>query len=513
MEPVVTPAEMAAIDAEAPEPVTELIARAGWATAQAARRLLGSAAGKRVVILAGKGNNGADGRAAVPHLEAAGARCLVVNLEPEPELDRADGDGGLGRLDIDLVIDACYGTGLRRPFDGIGLARSLRLNGVLHPDDPTRPGPVPVLAVDTPSGVDGLTGAVNGRPLPATATVTFAAWKPGLLFRPGRALAGAVTVADIGLDCSRATRFLLGPDDLVRWPVRRPDDHKWRRAVLVVGGSPGMEGAPALAAIGAFRSGAGYVTLARPGAIASSPGSPGATLGGPSEAVHRPIGERWADDLLDVPPGETAGPDGPAEGVGPAARYGAAVIGPGLADTAANRAAVRRWWTEASIPTVVDAGALTTLAAVVPAGTTAPVPAGPRVVTPHDGEFVRLAGHRPGQDRIEAARDLARRLASVVLLKGPTTVIADPGGSVLLSTAGDARLATAGSGDVLAGLVASALAGDCGPLEAAGLAAELHGQAARRGPIVGFTASDLGPLVAEVGSELADGPVRQPDRW
>lgn len=509
MRPVVTPTEMAAIDAEAPESVDELIARAGWATARAALGVLGSAYGKRVTVLAGKGNNGADGRAAVPHLERAGARCTVHDLAALVTDGRIPAGGGVAiggdryrPEPPDLVIDACFGTGLRSPFDAMAAISALGLDPATL--DLAAPGRIPVLAVDIPSGVDGATGEMRGRPLPATATVTFGAPKPGLLLLPGRRHVGRLIVADIGLDCSRATMAHLDLSDLGQWPRPADDDHKWRRAVAVIGGAPGMSGAPRLAALGALRAGAGYATLAIPGS-ASAAGGVAAPGGGgrsglgvpvpPIEAVGQPMGEHWADQVLD---GEDP------IGSGSSARHGAVVVGPGLADTRANRRAVARWWAESEVPSVIDAGALTALAASGPGQGS-----GSRtrhVLTPHDGEFARLAGRPPGIDRVGAVRSLAAARDAVVLLKGPTTVVADPGGSVLVSTAGDARLATAGTGDVLAGIVAAGLAGGLDPFRAAGLGAELHGQAARRGRGVGLIASDLPALVAGLLAERVAGP-------
>ncbi len=486
MRPVVTPTEMAAIDAEAPEPVEELIERAGWATARAAIELLDRPYGSRVVVLAGKGNNGADGRSAVRHLRRAGVNGEVVDIG-----DRAmSPEGAAGppssrsaaRLrpePPDLIVDACYGTGLRRPFD----ARTL----------PIEVGDTPILAVDIPSGVDGATGELRDHPLSATATVTFAAAKPGLLLEPGRSRVGRLIVADIGLDCSRATIHHVEAADLRRWPGRSVDDHKWRRAVAVVGGGPGMTGAPGLAAVGALRAGAGYATISIPGSAPSPPTSgpetdsigAGSVGAGPIEAVGSPVGERWAEDLADR-----------------LDRFGAAVVGPGLADHQPNREQVGRWWAEAPVPTVFDAGALTALVAIGPPW---PQPGAARVLTPHEGELARLLGRRPGPDRIAEARSLAAHLGAVVLIKGPTTVVAEPGGEVLLSTAGDARLATAGTGDVLSGIVAAGLAAGLEPLLAAGLAAEVHGRAAGRGHAVGLVASDLPVLVAELLSEVRTG--------
>ena len=176
MEAIVTPEEMAAIDAAAPEPVDELIQRAGGAVARAALEMLGGAYGRRVTILAGKGNNGADGIEAGRRLAERGVRCRVI-----------DADAPVGKLPAaDLVIDAGYGTGFRGSFT-----------------PPELPTPTtPVLAVDIPSGVLGLTGQAAGRPWSATRTITFAAWKPGLMLADGPGLAGEVVVADIGLDAT-----------------------------------------------------------------------------------------------------------------------------------------------------------------------------------------------------------------------------------------------------------------------------------------------------------------------
>ncbi len=468
MRPVVTPAEMAAIDAEAPEPVEELIERAAWAVAREAVAMLDhSPYGKRIAVLAGKGNNGADGRGAVVHLERRGARCTVIDIGAGSSDDsgqRVD----LSNLRFDLIIDACFGTGLTRPFDADGL--------------PVTVGDTPVLSVDIPSGVDGLSGAELGRAVQANRTVTFAAEKPGLLLHPGRALAGEIIVADIGLDCSRASIFHLGLDDVMRgWPRRAVDGHKWRQAVAVIGGSPGMTGAPALASMAALRAGAGYVTQSIPGSHGS--GEVGPTE--PREAVRVPVSQDWSGEV-----------------VATIDRHGAVVVGPGLPATNEGGEQVARYLAETTTPSVLDAGALTSLAARGEIDAVFAKAAATHVLTPHEGEFATLNGSAPGEDRIADTRALAARLGAVVLLKGPTTVIAEPGGRVLLSTAGDARLATAGTGDVLSGVIAAGLAGGLEPLFAAGLGAELHGRAALRGPSVGLTALDLPPAISAVLSDL-----------
>jgi NAD(P)H-hydrate epimerase len=451
MLPVLTPDEMAAVDAAASEPTDVLIGRAGAAVARRALGLLGGAYGRRVVVVAGKGNNGNDGRAAAERLRRRGVHVTVIPAVEAP-----------GRLPpADLVIDAAYGTGFR---------------GEYHPPDPRG---APVLAVDIPSGVDGLTGAVHGAALPAVATVTFAALKPGLLFPPGRTLAGEVEVADIGLDVEpQATVHLVERSDVARWlPPRPPDWHKWRAAVVIAAGSPGMTGSVHLAARAAQRTGAGMVRVASPG-LDHDPGLP-------TEAVG-----------IAVP---AAGWDGVV--LEQLARAHALVVGPGLGLSAPTVTSVHQVVAGAAVPVLVDGDGLTALGDQ--AGAVIGRRSAPTVVTPHDGEFARLAGTPPGDDRIAAARGLAREIAAVVLLKGPTTVVAEPSGRgrVLLAAAGDARLATAGTGDVLSGVVGALLAQGLGPLEAAAAGAWIHGQAARHGPPRGLVASDV---VAGIPAVLGD---------
>jgi NAD(P)H-hydrate epimerase len=435
--PVVTPDEMGAIDAAAPEPVEVLVERAGRAVAAAAMRLLGGAYGRRVVVVAGKGNNGNDGRAAARVLARRGVRAEV--------LDAADLPDGLPTCD--LVVDAAYGTGFRGEWTA--------------PDTSA-----PVLAVDIPSGVDGRTGAAAGRPFAASATVTFAALKPGLLLADGPELAGEVEVADIGLDVSSARAHVVEAADVAAGLPGRPrSGHKWQSAVRVVAGSPGMTGAAHLASAAAFRAGAGYVTLSSPG-LDDDPGAP-------TEVVRRPLpAGGWAETVLED-----------------AERYGALAVGPGLGTNDDAQAGVRAVVAAWPGPIVVDGDGLTALGdavADVVGGRTVPA-----VLTPHEGEFARLAGSSPGGDRFEAVRALAAATGAVVLLKGPTTLVAEPGGEVLVTTTGDARLATAGTGDVLTGVVAALLAGGVEPARAAAFGAFLHGRAGALGFRHGLVASDL----------------------
>lgn len=459
---IVTPAEMAAIDAAAPEPVEELIERAGWAVARAAVDLLGGTYGRRVVVVAGKGNNGADGRAAARFLARRGVRVTVLDAAVVGGADRSS------RLPAaDLVIDAAYGTGFRGTWD-----------------PPALPvGEPPVLAVDIPSGVSGLTGEAAGTPWPATRTVTFAAWKPGLLFGAGPVLAGDVVVADIGLDLGSATAHLVDDAAVRRWaPRRERDAHKWKAAAWIVAGSPGMTGAAHLAARAAQRAGAGYVRLSTPGQDPANP-APGA----PTEAVGVPLpGEGWAADVIE-------GAD----------RFGAIAVGPGLGAGDANATEVRAVVAATAVPVVVDGDGLRALGrragAIVAAR---PSGAAPVVLTPHDGEHEALTGAAPGPDRLDAARALAGTTGAIVLLKGPSTVVAAPDGRVLVTTAGDQRLATAGTGDVLTGILTALVAQGAPAWEAAAAAAHLHGRAGDRGPARGLVAGDLVAHLPQAASEL-----------
>jgi NAD(P)H-hydrate epimerase len=446
--PVVTPEEMAAIDRAAAEPTEVLVARAGKAVALRALAMLGGAYGRQVIVVAGKGNNGNDGRDAARHLRQRGARVDV--------LDAATVGPGERLGPCDLVVDAAYGTGFRGEYEA--------------PD----PGSARVLAVDIPSGVNGLTGEAAPGAVHADSTVTFAALKPGLLFYPGRELAGSISVADIGLDCSTATTDVIDAGDVVAWLPQRPHEtHKWRSAIWIVAGSPGMGGAAALAAGGAQRAGAGYVRLSSPGADASA--------AAPVEVVRTNVPHvGWDVDVL--------------EGLG---RFKALIVGPGLGTDPATTPAVQRVVLESPVPTVVDGDGLTAL------GTDVAVYTHPlSVLTPHDGEYERLMGHPPGADRIEAARLLARTANATVLLKGATPVIADNEGRVFLVTTGDARLATAGTGDVLSGIIGALLAQGVHPLRAAASGAWLHGRASTLGPRRGLVASDLLECLPAVFDDL-----------
>ena len=443
---VVSPERMEAIDRAAPEPLDLLVARAGSAVARVALAMLGGGYGRRVVVLAGPGNNGADGRVAAERLRERGARVVVHDALAAPaSID-----------DADLVVDAAFGSGFR------GEWRPPRLAGA------------PVLAVDVPTGLDSRTGAAGRRTWRADATVTFAALRPGHLLGRGPELCGETVVADIGLvtdppDDEPAAEQMLVVEaaDVAQWvPMRPRDDHKWSSAVRVVAGSPGMTGAAHLVAAAAQRAGAGMVALSSPGIDASAP----------VEVVdHRIAPFDWADEVL-----------------ADLHRYHALVIGPGIGREEHTVPSVVRTVTEALVPVVVDGDGLFALA-WNDAGTPASLGERevPTVLTPHDGEYGTLTGHRPGPDRIAALRHLVELTGATVLLKGPTTLVGAPGEPTWFVTNGDARLATAGTGDVLAGVIGAMLARGLPAIRAAVAGAWIHAEAARVAGEHGLVAGDL----------------------
>lgn len=454
MRPIITVAQMREVDADALRSVSEsiLVERAGTAVATWSLRLMGGAYGRRVVVVAGKGNNGADGRVAAERLRRRGARVDV--------LDAADAPDELGTsAHVDLVIDAAYGTG----FKGVYKA-------------PSVPAGVQVLAVDIPSGIDGDTGEASGEVLRADLTVTFGALKPGLLQGDGPAHAGRVEVAGIGLDATRARTWLVEDADVGRLLPERPREaNKWQSGVVVVAGSPGMLGAASLCARSAYRAGAGMVRLAVPGATGSELPA--------TEAVSFEVPRHgWASSVLEV-----------------AKRCRAVVIGPGIGRDDETGADVRRVAAESPVPIVVDADGLFALgdtSQVADVSRSRKADSGPIVLTPHAGEFAHIFGRPPHIDKVKEALDASDSTGCIFLLKGSTTVVAQGGADARVVTSGGPSLATAGTGDVLSGAIGAFLARGTEPLEAAALAAHVHGRAASLGPSEGLVAGDVADLLA-----------------
>lgn len=475
---LLTPAQMARADAAAGVLLGRLMEVAGAAVARAVARRWSP---RRVVVLAGPGNNGGDGWVAARRLEAWGWPVAVAPLaKPREGTDAARaaarwrgpvapfGPEAVARAG--LVVDAIFGAGLTRPLDGPA-ADALRA---------AEAAGAPILAVDVPSGLDGATGAPPGGEgyIPrATATVTFARLKPGHLLLPGRTLCGAVEVADIGmpdatLDAARAGDPPTWRNGPALWRARLPravpGSHKYARGHVAVVASGAMPGAALLAASAARRAGAGMVTLA--------PLTSGAAW------LLRTRAE----------PGLIVG-DAPPEALLADGRPRAWVLGPGLPPGDARAEAAARAVLASGAPVVADAGALA-LAAGRPGFLR-----GAAVLTPHAGEFARLFGRVPGHDRLPAARRAAAETGSVVLLKGADTVIAAPDGRAAVNADAPPSLATAGTGDVLAGVIAALLAGGMEPFGAACAGAWLHGRAAPDAP--GVVAEDV---VAGLPGALAE---------
>ncbi|MGD1011690.1 MAG: NAD(P)H-hydrate dehydratase [Acidimicrobiales bacterium] len=462
MQPIHTRAELRAADEAAIASVglDTLVERAGAAVANASLKLLGTAYGQRVVVVAGRGHNGDDGRVAASMLRRRGVRTLEIDPVALP--------ASLPKCD--LVIDAAYGTGFRGDYQA-----------------PAVPEGTPVVAIDVPSGLDADTGVACEGAVRATLTVTMAALKPGLLMGDGPAHAGTVEMAPIGIPVPPGDLWLVEDADIDGWLPKRPrETNKWRAACALVAGSPGMIGAGRFAAGAAQRAGAGMVRWCVPGAsLEELPASE-------AVAVSVPATD-FADAVMDE-----------------LKRCQALVIGPGLGSAPGVVASVRRLVAEAEVPVIVDADGLGALGSRQEAAEVLARRKIPAVLTPHDGEYARLAATAagakgdPGGDRLSRARALAKSLGAIVLLKGSTTAVAAPDGQAFLVTAGSARLATAGTGDVLSGVVGAFLARGLAPLRAAALAAHVHGRAASFGLSQGLIAGDLPELVALVISSADD---------
>jgi NAD(P)H-hydrate epimerase len=440
-EPLYTGEEMRAAEERYPGyPGTadELMERAGLAVANEVLRAHPDA--RRIAVVCGGGANGGDGRIAARILREAGR-------------DATETDDPAG---ADLVIDALFGTGFRgapRPEAARTIERIAASGG-------------PVVAVDVPSGVDASTGEIAGAAVEADLTVTFHGRKVGLAVAPGRFHAGRVVVADIGLERATTAAVRATPAILGRVPRRGARDTKFTSgSLLVVGGAPGTTSAAVLAARAALRADAGYVTLAVPSA--ALPVAESLAL----EPVKR--GFEWAD----------------AEGTLAAdvERASALALGPGLGRSDEARRLVRALLERSSLPAVVDADGLFSLE---PVRREAPL-----VLTPHAGELGRLLETDStwvSAHRLEATRRCAERFAAVVLLKGADTIVGTPDGRTIVCDTGPPSLATAGTGDVLTGVLGAFLAKGLDATDAAAAAAVAHGLAAGAVPHQpGLVASDV----------------------
>ena len=491
---VLTTAEMERADQltiAAGTPGFALMLSAGQAVAEAAMDLVEEGP---VVVVAGRGNNGGDGFVAAAELAARRREVSVILL---CERDSLQGDAAsaargwkypvlpfnpqaIGRPA--LIIDALFGAGLNRPAKGEphDMIEAINANGA------------PVLSVDLPSGINGDTGAVMGVAVRATETVTFFRRKPGHLLLPGRIYGGRVRLADIGIDprvlAEIRPRTFENIPQFWRdsFPVPGIDGHKYARGhAVVVSGDLAATGAARMAARAALRAGAGLVTVASPrDALAVNAAALTAVMVRP---VDTPVefAELWTDKRLNTCV------IGPGAGVGDRTR-----------DIVVTALSAKR-------NLVLDADALTSFAdAPDHLFETIKASHDPQVVlTPHEGEFPRLfsdiSNKHPGRSKFERVRAAAERSGAVVLLKGPDTVVASPDGRATIASNAPPWLATAGAGDVLAGMIAGMLAQGLAAFEAAAIAVWMHGEAAREaGP--GLIAEDLPEVLPAVFRHLYD---------
>jgi ADP-dependent NAD(P)H-hydrate dehydratase / NAD(P)H-hydrate epimerase len=426
-----------------------------------------------VAIVCGKGNNGGDGYVAARHLREAGRDVRVLTVAPVDDL-RGDAAANAQRLpgappepfaaaaldDVEVAVDALLGTGFSGAPHGPAAEAIEALNA----------WPGAVVACDVPSGVDASTGEVAGAAVRADATATFAAAKPGLWINPGKAHTGAVRVVDIGIPPGAPVEepdvgLIHDAPVLALVPRRRPGWTKFTSGhVLVAGGARGLSGAPCLAAEAAQRTGAGYVTACVPASL-------------------EPIFEIRLLEVMTrgVPDADGAHTEAGVEQVLELSQRGGALIaGPGVGRTDGAVAFVRRLVAEARVGVVLDADGLNAHAGELGA---LAARAAPTVLTPHEGELGRLLGIDSDEvraRRLEHARAAARAARAIVVLKGDDTLVAQPGGTVAVSPGASAALATAGTGDVLSGVIAAILARGVEPFAAACAGVRLHARAGVR---------------------------------
>jgi ADP-dependent NAD(P)H-hydrate dehydratase / NAD(P)H-hydrate epimerase len=467
LEPLPDAEQMRTIDRWAIEergvPSLDLMERAGEGLAAVVSR---RAPGGRVVVVCGKGNNGGDGLVAARLLRQAGRAVDVLAVAPPEEL-RGDAAEQLRRLPGEppapfdagrlegagAIVDALLGTGATGPPREPAVIEAVNAAGA------------PVVAADVPSGVDASTGEVPGPAVRAVATATFHQAKPGLWIHPGKAHAGEVDVIPIGIPEGSpvdADVGLIVPGVLAGIPLRTAESTKFSSGnVHVLGGSSGLTGAPTMAAQAAMRTGAGYVTV---GAPASLEATFSARL---LEAMMRGLPEE-AGALA-------------ADAIEPAlqaiSRADAVVLGPGLGRTDGARAFARAMFERVEVPLVVDADGLNALA-----GAGFPERPGPAVLTPHAGELGRLLdvdSAEVGRRRLFHAREAAERSGAIVVLKGDDTLVVEPRGKIAVSPGRAPALATAGTGDVLSGVLGAMLAKRLDPFHAACAAVYVHLRAGR----------------------------------
>jgi hydroxyethylthiazole kinase-like uncharacterized protein yjeF len=514
---LVTVEEMQRAERECGVPIPDLMENAGLAAAQEAWLLLGEIVERRILVLAGPGNNGGDGLVAARHLKEWGADVIVALLKPRPDdtnlrqlADREvptillteDAGNGYQRLSealggAELVVDALLGTGRARPIEGelaevmrrLGEARASRL-------------PPRLLAVDVPTGLDADTGVVDALCVAADHTVTFAFSKIGLHVLPGAQYAGHVEVVDIGIPAELAagvkTELMDNRLAAGLLPDRPLDGHKGTfGSALVVAGSPHYVGAAYLACMGALRVGPGIVTLAC------------------AKSIHPILATKLTETTFE-PLNDYEGALSAAE-VHDVQRvietgYEALLVGPGLGQggyqQAFMKALIPNLTTDHLKGAVIDADGLNNLAKVDGWQKSLVVPA---VITPHPGELSRLTGLSVADiqsDRLAVAKKYAGGWNVTLVLKGANTVVAHPDGRVRLSPFANPALASGGTGDVLAGVITGLIAQGVDTFDAASLGVYLHARAAenvsREIGYTGVLAGDLSPALPRVINDLKE---------
>ena len=479
-EPLYTATEMREAEATYGGPTLDLMERAGEAVAGTVARRYPDA--RRISVWCGTGANGGDGLVVARLLHEAGRSVEVIVVGDRRKIsgDAAENLRRISEVGLeisdepagsDVIVDALYGTG----FSGVPRREAAEVFDAINVSGD------PVVSIDVPSGIDASTGRVDGPAVRADATVTFHGRKVGLAIAPGRFHGGEVEVADIGIDDVPTELVAATPAILDRIPRRSASDNKYSAgAVLVVGGSIGTAGAPCMTSLAALRSGAGIVFAAVPAAVAH-------------------VAEQHLLEVM-VRPGADDGegrfsPAAAEHIVELAGRATAVAIGPGLGRSDGTRELVRILLERLELPIVLDADGLWALTGHLDWVFSRQAPT---VLTPHSGELGRLLGQESARidaRRLDAARAGADDTGAVLLLKGADTIVAAPGRSPIVSDLGNPGLASAGSGDVLTGIVAAFLAKGVEPRLAAAAAAAAQGVAARRaagiqGP-AGMIASDV----------------------
>jgi len=507
---IATPLQMNYIDQscinEFGIPGIVLMENAALKVVEEAVKNLGYAKGKRVLVFAGKGNNGGDAFAAARHLYNKGSLVKVyitalkkdvggdaaINLnaleKSGTEVKELISEGQLAEvefelLNCELVIDGIFGTGFRGEAKGIAAGVIALINNSKKP----------VISIDIPSGLNGETGRVNGVCVKADKTITFGLPKIGLLIHPGCEYVGQLVIADIGIPQKVIERAgiktnLIEQDQVKAMiPRRRSDSNKGDYGkVLLVSGSTGMTGSGCLAAAAALRTGAGLVYMGVPKKLAQVYGA----------SIHEPV-------IIPLEDEDTGSITVSCVPMLLKAMKGKSIIavGPGLSASEDVVKAVRELIANAEVPLVLDADALNAISRDLSMLKRLKVEA---VITPHPGEMARLAGISVSDvqsNRLEVAREFSSKWNVITVLKGSRTVVAKPDGTLFINATGNSGMATGGAGDVLTGVIASLAAQGAKPADAAVAGVYLHGLA---GDLAAQVRGEYGLIAGDIVEKLPD---------